>query len=378
MQPESPKRILQVVGGMNRGGVETWLMHVLRHIDRDRFQIDFLVHTNQPCAYDDEIRTLGSRIIPCLSPSQPLRYARRLQHILEADGPYDVVHSHVHHYSGWVLAVARRAGVPIRIAHSHSDTSANQARAGMRRKMYLRAMQWLIHRHATNKLSASRKAAAALFGTGWESDARHQLLYYGIDLRPFQVPVDRAALRASLGIADDAFVLGHVGRFAEPKNHHFLVDIVAEVAKREPKAVALLVGDGPLRPAIEKKVAELGLADHVIFAGLRDDIPALMQGAMDVFVMPSLYEGLPIVGIEAQAACLPCVYSDVVPQEAAVVPDLLQPLSLSQSPADWADRIFECRKKASIIAQSEALHCVEQSRFTIEQSVRHLTRIYSE
>lgn len=363
---------------MNRGGVETWLMHVLRHIDRERFQIDFLVHTERPCAYDDEIRELGSKIIPCLSPSQPLLYARRLKQILKTDGPYDVVHSHVHHYSGWVLAVARRAGVPIRIAHSHNDTSANQARARARRKMYLRAMRWLIHRHATNKLSASRKAAAALFGAGWESDARHQLLYYGIDLRPFQAPVDRAALRASLGIANDAFVLGHVGRFAEQKNHHFLVDILAEVVKREPKAVALLVGDGPLRPDIEKKVAELGLADHVIFAGLRDDIPALMQGAMDVFVMPSLYEGLGIVLLEAQAAGLPCIYSDVIPQEATVVSDLVQPQSLSQSSADWADTIVGCRKKASGTAQSDALHCIEQSHFTVEQSVRHLTRIYSE
>lgn len=376
MQPESPKRILQVVGGMNRGGVETWLMHVLRHIDRDRFQIDFLVHTNQPCAYDDEIRALGSRIIPCLSPSQPLRYARRLQHILEADGPYDVVHSHVHHYSGWVLAVARRAGVPIRIAHSHNDTSANQARARARRKMYLRAMQWLIHRHATNKLSASRKAAAALFGTGWESDARHQLLYCGIDLRPFQVPVDRAALRASLGIADDAFVLGHVGRFAEQKNHHFLVDIVAEVAKREPKAVALLVGDGPLRPAIEKKVAELGLADHVIFAGLRDDIPALMQGAMDVFVMPSLYEGLPIVGIEAQAACLPAILSDAITSEIKIAPRLVQQLSLSATVDVWAKAVLEQRSMPSSV-KSAAWECVRQSPFNIDFSVAELTHLYS-
>lgn len=377
MKPDSPIRVLHVVGGMNRGGVETWLMHVLRHIDRDRFRMDFLVHTDRPGAYDDEIRALGSSIIPCLSPAQPLTYTRRLKQILQDDGPYDVVHSHVHHFSGWVLQIARQTGVPVRIAHSHSDTSANQARAGARRKLYLRAMRRLIHRNASIKLSVSRKAAAALFGAGWENDARHRLLYYGIDLLPFQAPVDRSALRASLGIPDDAFVLGHVGRFTEPKNHIFLVDIVAEVVKREPKAVALLVGDGPLRPGIEKKVSDLGLDGHVIFAGLRADVPALMKGVMDVFVMPSLYEGLGIVLLEAQAAGLPCVYSEVIPPEATVVSQLMHSQSLSKSAADWTDTILACRVSASIIDQSDALHRIEQSPFTIEQSVRYLTAIYS-
>lgn len=148
MHSERPIRILHIVGGMNRGGVETWLMHVLRHIDRDRFQMDFLVHTTKPCDFDDEIRALGSQVIPCLHPSRPFVYARNLRRLLREHGPYDVVHSHVHHYSGWTLRIAHQAGVPVRVAHSHSDTFSVQAAAGLVRRGYLRLMRTLIHRHA--------------------------------------------------------------------------------------------------------------------------------------------------------------------------------------------------------------------------------------
>src|SRR5208337_3468794 len=132
-----PIRILQVVGGMERAGVETWLMHVLRQIDRDRFRMDFLVHTDHPCAYDEEIHSLGSKIIPCLRPSRPWTYARNFTRILREHGPYDVVHSHVHHFSGYVVRLAHRAGIPLRISHSHNDTTNLEARSGMIRHAYL-------------------------------------------------------------------------------------------------------------------------------------------------------------------------------------------------------------------------------------------------
>src|SRR5690242_11069048 len=131
-----PIKVLHAVGGMNRGGVETWLMHVLRHIDRDRFQIDFLVHTTQPCDYDDEIRRLRSTIIPCLDHFRPWLYASNFRHILREYGPYDVVHSHVLHYSGYILRLARQAGVPVRVAHSHLDTSPFQSKLPFLRRVY--------------------------------------------------------------------------------------------------------------------------------------------------------------------------------------------------------------------------------------------------
>ena len=239
-----PIRILHVVGGMNRGGLETWLMHVLRNIDREQYRMDFLVHGNTPLPYDAEIREMGSRIIPCPHPSRPWRYDRHFTRAVRAFGPYDIVHSHVHHFSGMVLRLARREGVLIRIAHSHNDTSPVDRRAGLPRRLYLRLMERWIARHATLGLACSPEAAVSLFGPRWGQDPTRRILYYGIDLTPFTIPADRAAVRRELGLPERSFVVGHVGRFFPQKNHEFLLEIGAELAQVEPDVRLLLVGDG--------------------------------------------------------------------------------------------------------------------------------------
>jgi glycosyltransferase involved in cell wall biosynthesis len=372
-----PLRILHVVGGMSRGGVETWLRHVLRNIDRDRFQMDFLVHTDKACAYDDEIRALGSRILPCLSPSRPLKYAREFRRILAEYGPYDVIHSHVHHYSGYVLRLAHSAGVPLRIAHSHNDTSALEAGAGLRRRVYLSVTGRWIARYAMAGLSASRLAAVALFGSNWESDPRWQSLYCGVDFSHFRQPADQTNLRAELGLPPDAFVVGHVGRFSEQKNHKFLIEIAAEIARREPNMRLLLIGDGTLRPEIEDIVNRSGLTEKVVFAGLRADVHRLMLEAMDVFLFPSLHEGLPLVGMEVQAAGVPSVMSDTITSEVEVVSELVQWLSLSQPASVWAEAVLSAREMRRKITQPEALAKMEQSPFNVQVSIRELERVYA-
>ena len=373
---QRPIRILHVVGGMNRGGIETWLMHVLRHIDRDRFQMDFLVHTEKPCPYDDEARALGSKIIPCLTPAKPWLYDRNFKRILREYGPYDIVHSHVHHFSGYVLWLAKQAGIAVRIAQSHNDTSSIQAKAGWYRRLYLALTEWWVDRYATVGLGVSYKAAASLFGSAWSTDPRRQILYYGIDLTPFQSPVNSVAIRTELGLPADAFAIGHVGRFIEQKNHLFLLEIVAEVAKREPRMRLLLIGDGSLRPEIEQKVIQLGLTDRIIFPGVRPDVPQLMLGAMDVFLLPSFHEGLPLVLLEAQAAGLPCIFSDVITEEVDIVSDLVRRMSLSRSASDWAEKVLAARGDTSAITQSDALGVLEKSSFSIEMSVKELTKVY--
>jgi glycosyltransferase involved in cell wall biosynthesis len=373
---QRPIRILHVVGGMNRGGIETWLMHVLRNIDRDRFQMDFLVHTEKPYPYDDEARVLGSKIIPCLSPSKPWLYGRNFKRILREYGPYDIVHSHVHHFSGYVLYLAKQAGVPIRIAHRHSDTSAIDAKAGLHRRLYLTLTKWLIDRYATLGLAASYKVATVLFNRAWKTDSRWQILYCGVDLTPFREVVDSVAIRAEFGIPADAFVVGHVGRFEEAKNHLFLLEVAAAIAKKQPNMRLLMVSDGSLRPQIEQKAIEIGLSEYIIFAGLRPDVPRLMLGAMDTFVLPSLYEGLGLVLIEAQAAGLPCIFSDVVSEEADLVRPLLQRISLSKSASIWAEAVMSVRSDASAISQRDALVVVENSPFNIAASVKKLTEVY--
>ena len=370
-------RILHVVGGMNRGGIETWLMHILRHIDRDRYQMDFLVHTTQTCAYDDKIRSIGSKIIPCLHPSKPQLYARNFKRILREYGPYDIIHSHVHHFSGYVLRLAHQVGIPSRIAHSHNDTSSIEARAGLYRRLYFALTRWWVFRYATLGLGCSRDALANLFGSTWETDPRWRVLYYGIDLTLFQDFVNPIAVRTELGIPADAFVVGHVGRFDEQKNHKFLVEIAAEVAKREPKMRLLLVGDGPLRPSIEQKVAQLGLTDMVIFAGIRSDTPRLMLGAIDMFLFPSLHEGLPLVLLEAQAAMLPCIFSNAITEEVEIVKPLMQRICLSQPASAWAKAVLAARDTASANKQPEALNKMIHSPFNIMKGLANLTDVYS-
>jgi len=369
-------RILHVVGGMARGGVETWLMHILRHIDRDRFQMDFVVHTEKPCPYDDEARVLGSKIIPCLSPSKPWLYGRNFKRILREYGPYDIVHSHVHHFSGYVLYLAKQAGVPVRIAHSHNDTSAIDAKAGLHRQLYLSLTKWSISWCSTVGLGCSCNAVADLFGAAWKTDTRWQVLYYGVDLKPFYDRVDSIGVRAELGIPADAFVIGHIGRFETQKNHLFLLEIAAEVAKQELKMHLLLIGDGSLRSDIEQKVVQMGLSDRVTFAGNRSDVPRLMLKAVDLFLFPSLHEGLGLVLIEAQAAGLPCIFSDVVPEEADLVRPLLQRISLSKSASIWAEAVRSARSDASAISQRDALAVVENTPFNIAASVKKLTEVY--
>lgn len=336
-------RILHIVGGLNRGGAETWLVQLLGRVDREKYCMDFLVHSMEPGAYDKQVKALGARVIPCLKPSNPLEYAVNLRRILRQYGPYDCVHSHVHHFSGYVLMLAALMHVPIRIAQAHSDTRNLDRKSSFLRRAYLAAMKGLIQRFASMGIAVSEGAARCLFSECWESDARWIVSPLGIDLHPFAQPADREQVRSELGIPQDAFVVGHVGRFVQVKNHRFLVDIAECVCGLEPKAVFLLVGDGPLKPEIERLVELRGLRQHFVFAGIRPDVPRLMKGAMDCFLFPSLYEGLGLVLWEAQAAGLRCIIADTIPREANVIPGMLESMPLTASAESWAEQIAECQ-----------------------------------
>ncbi len=376
MSTDRPIRVLHVLGALNRAGAETWLMNVLRHIDRERFQLDFVVHTTAPGAYDPEVRALGSRIFPCLGTRNPLRYGRNLKAILQNEGPYDVVHSHVHNYSGFVLRTARQAGVPLRIAHSHCDTSLFDNRASAPRRAYLGLMNWWLHKHATLGLAVSQRAADSLFGADWSSDPRFRISYCGIDLAPFRAQADRQSVRGEFNIPADAFVVGHVGRFDYQKNHKFLIEIFAALAQRRTDARLLLIGEGPLRPEIEAQVAQAQLTDRVIFAGARPDVPRLMTTAMDAFVFPSHFEGLPLVLLEAQAAGLPCLLADTVAEETTVNTALVRRLSLSQAPETWCDELARLCQSLAGRSRQDAVGVIERSPFNIEVGVARLQEFY--
>lgn len=373
---QTPLRILHVLGMMERGGAETWLMHILRSIDRTRYRIDFLVHVPGPHDYDDEIRALGSAVIVVPHARHPLQYAQEFNRVLREHGPYDVVHSHVHQYSGFVLRLAKRAGVPVRIAHSHLNDSASEARASLPRRAYLRLMRRWLAASATDGLAASAQAAADLFGPRWQDDPRYRTLFCGVDLSPFGACVCGKAVRAEFGIPAGAFVVGHVGRFTDQKNHAFLLAIAAALLARAPDTYFLLVGEGELRPAMQERAAHLGIADRVIFAGSRADVPRLMRGAMDAFVFPSKYEGLGLVLVEAQAAGLPCFFSDVIPYEADIVPELVYRLPLTAPASAWADALLKSRDNPPQVTQGAALAIAEATPFNVRTSWDLLEHVY--
>jgi glycosyltransferase involved in cell wall biosynthesis len=244
------------------------------------------------------------------------------------------------------------------------------------RRMYLALMTTWIDRYATVGLAASAQAATALFGRAWSANPRWSVLYYGIDLRPFRSSVDPLQVRAELGIPAKAYVVGHIGRFDPQKNHDLFVEIAAQIAQRDRNAYFLLVGDGPLRHAVQQKVASLGLADRFVFTGVRSDVATLMMGAMDLFLLPSLYEGLPLVALEAQAAGLPTVLSDTIAPEVEVDANLTKRLSLSQPAADWALTVLGLRRDTTPQQRDDALRALETSRFNIETAARCLQCVY--
>jgi glycosyltransferase involved in cell wall biosynthesis len=367
-------KVLQFVGAMDYGGIETWLMHVLRHIDRDKFQLDFCYTQPNPGAYAPEIESLGGRMVACpLNRKDPLGFARRFRSILR-EGRYEVVHSHAHYFSGFFLRLARQERVPVRIAHCHSTSDGKGT--GLSRRLYHALMRRWIWKHGTQGLAASEDAAQALFGPNWRSDSRFRVLHCGIDLEPFRQKVSRAEVRSELGIPLEAAVIGHVGSFRPAKNHAFLLEIAAELVKLRPGVRFLLVGDGPLRLQMEAKARQLGIKNSVVFAGARSDVPRLMTGAMDAFLFPSIWEGLPVALLEAQAAGLPCVAADSVPVEAAVLPGRVSFVSLTMNASVWVSRVGEILSKGR--RESGAADDAQfPASFNIEASCRDLGEVYA-
>lgn len=323
-----PIRVAQVIGKMIGGGVEQVVMNYYRHIDRDRVQFDFLVDADSTLVPASEIRFLGGRVFEI----PPYQHVFQYQHALERlfhEQRWPIVHSHINALSVFPLCAARRAGVPVRIAHSHS-TSGKGEHAKNIMKAVLKPFSNVF---PTHRMACSRYAGEWLFGKGRE----FELLYNAIDLENFAFDAKaRQQARAELGLADGQLAVGHVGRFTAQKNHQFLMQTFVQVAHHREDVVLLLVGTGDTRGLIEDSARENGILDRVLFLGQRNDVNKLYQ-AFDVFALPSLYEGLGIVAVEAQRAGLPCLLSDTITREVNVTGTVrFLPI---EDPSVWADAI---------------------------------------
>lgn len=338
MSKKEPIRVAQIVGKWLGGGVEAVVMNYYRHIDHQKIQFDFICDNDSTNIPYQEIEKLGGKVILIPPYQKVFKYQKELQKVLR-DGNYKIVHSHINTLSVFPLYAAKKAGVPIRIAHSHSTTN----KAEWKKNLMKQILRPLSKRYATDYFCCSELAGRWLFGDKVYNQGKVYLLNNAIDLDKFSFSEKiRKEKRQELGLSDKNIVIGHIGRFVAQKNHTFLIDIFNEIHKKNENAILLLAGQGPLQEETKEKVKSLELNDYVRFLGQRNDANELYQ-AFDVFLLPSLYEGLPVVGVEAQAAGLLCVLSDDMTKETKVL-DSTVFMSLNNSAEEWADIILKLIK----------------------------------
>lgn len=324
-----PLRIAQVLSRMDSGGIEAVVTNYYKAIDKAEFKFDFYVDERSTVPLRSELEALGARFFLMPSYSKPIAYQRALIRAFR-ENKYKIVHVHQSTMSVFALRAAKKAGVPVRICHNH--TTASRAE-GVRTlaKYILRPFNRL---YATELFACGDCAARWMYGNRLVDEGRVYIMPNAVETDKFKFFEEhRASVRKELGIAENIFVAGHVGRFVKQKNHAFLIDIFAELKKRRPDSLLLLVGEGRLMPQIRQKCRALGLEDSVIFTGARTDVYRLYS-AMDVFCLPSYYEGMPLVLLEALANGLHCLCSTNVNTEG--LSEYIEQLALSKGSMEWA------------------------------------------
>jgi glycosyltransferase involved in cell wall biosynthesis len=362
-----PIRILHVFGKLNANGAETMVINLYRKLDRTQIQFDFIVHTDEDCYYDQEIQELGGKIhrIERFTGKNVFRYISAWKQFFALHPEYLIIHSHVRSTAALFLKVAKDAG-RITIAHSHNVSNGNGIGA-----MVKKILQSPIIYVSDYLFACSVPAGIWLFGERSFQKGIVQIFKNAIDLRKFTYNHEiRMKYQETLNLSNK-FVIGNIARFDYQKNHTFLIDVFYEIYKQNQNAVLLLVGVGDLVTAMKEKVKALELNEAVLFLGSRSDVPELMQ-VMDVFLFPSLYEGLGIVAIEAQSASLPTIVSDQVPNEIQVT-DLVQFLPLERSALEWANVVL---KNQQADRNKRTQGKLAEAGYDIDQSVKLLENFY--
>lgn len=362
-----PIRVLCVFGKLNRGGAETMCMSLYRHIDRTKIQFDFVKHTDEDCAYDEEILSLGGRIYeaPKYQIYNTCAYKKWWNKFFKEHSEYRIVHSHIRSTASIVLHIAEKYGCKT-IAHSHSTSSGSGLSA-----IAKNILQYRIRFVADYYIGCSQVAGEWLFGKKICASDRYFNLPNAINTEKYVFDKEESfKTREELGFEKNDIVIGHVGRFSEPKNHHFLVDIFRELHMKNGYYKLLLVGDGELKADIEQKVRQYELDDAVIFTGMRTDVNRLLM-AMDLFLFPSKWEGLPVSVVEAQAAGLPCVISESVTNEVCIT-DLVERIDLNAPTEEWANAI----RNRLPCERTNLRKKIEESGYDIQTSVKRISEFY--
>lgn len=342
---KEPIRILHVVQRMEAAGLQSFIMNIYRTIDRSQVQFDFLTHYKEHQFYDSEIEQLGGKIyrLSVREDKNPVKYLKELKKFFREHQEYKIVHGHMDSLGFFYLGAAKVSGIDNRIAHAH-----NVIIGGNLKKRLRNLLNKGYKINATCLLACSEEAGRYMFG-----NSVFKVIHNPIDVQRFAYnKTVRDTVRVELGV-QDKIVIGHVGRFSYQKNHEFLLQVFKQITEIENRAVLILVGQGELEQEIRHQAKRLGLEDRVLYLGVRADVERLYQ-AFDSFVFPSRFEGLGIVAIEAQAAGLPTVCSDRVPQFANAT-DLFTTLPLSASSREWAETVIDRIKINSRKERSQEL-----------------------
>lgn len=363
-------RILHVIRKMDCGGAETLLMNLYRNIDRSQVQFDFMVHSREPGFYDEEIRKLGGKLIyaPAFKVVNIVHYIRFWNTFFKNNNTHRIIHGHIHSCAAIYLAIAKKHK-RITLAHSHATKSVSHDIRSLLFTMFSYPIRFI----ADYFLACSEQAGIDRFGAKVIQSPKFHILKNGIDTEKYRFDSDlRKKIRNELRINEKCLVLGHVGRFSYEKNHRFILSVFAQLHKIVPNSELWLFGKGPLIEEIKQLSYELQLTNSVRFMGVSNIVNEYLQG-MDVFIFPSLFEGLGISVIEAQTSGLPCIVSEAIVPEADIHAGLMEKMSLNDSPENWATTVIECSQKERVDTSDYA----ERAGYDINKISKSLADYYA-
>lgn len=333
------KKVACIISKMEVGGAETFLMKIFRHLDRSKYCMDFIVSTNEPCAYDEEIRKLGGTIYSVTTKEKnPISNFMEIRNIVRKNHYKNVLKVSEYSIGALDLLAAKCGGATNCCMRSTNGGSLESKGKLMMHKVFIPCS----NRICDTYIAPSSEAARFTFGESVVKGNKVHYLNNGINLSDYIYNSEELnTIRNSLNI-DGRFVVTHVGRFSRQKNHEFLLEVFRNVLLKKPESILLCVGDGELRPSIEQMAKKLGIYDSVRFLGIRSDVNKIL-GISDVVVFPSLYEGMPNSIIEAQAAGVPCILSDTITRECNIA-GIVKFLPLDSNYQEWADTILRTKR----------------------------------
>lgn len=363
------KRILHIVGGMDRAGAETMLMNLYRKLDKSKYQFDFVYFQDSKCDYDDEILELGGRIFR-IANSNPISRTLKLSKLIKKEKPFHAVHCHMLFSNAFHVLASYFAKIKMRISHSHNTSDVNSKK--FHGRLYQNASRRIMRTFSTHFVACGEAAGEFLF----PNNDKIEYLLNAIDIEEFSKnrTVNRRFLKDEFNLDDDTIVITQIGRISPVKNHEFTINFAEHLIKKGSKFVVAIIGSGPLKNELLELINEKNLNNTVKFLGIRSDIPNILAGT-DLMIMPSFHEGFPVVLVESQATGVPSLISNNISSEVDMGLKLIDFASLDDEFSTWEIKLLNILKQKNENSV-QRLEVLSNKGFNINRSVKKLERIY--